>query len=205
MSIMILEALQKLDPANNDDWTGDGLPTVIRMQELTGDASLTRQQITAANPAFSRMNMAPLENTGEPQADPDASPEVTEEPVTETPSSEKPPEEPEEPASPEVPDETKDDTAKEEAATDMDEMAVLKEELEELNIEMDTITKRRDEVTAALDKLIVASTDAYDPKGNQKAIQTFIKSQNQQRLNRATRRKQLIAKLSDDDLKGLVK
>ncbi len=50
----IKEALQKLDPKNDDHWTSDGLPLVSVMTELTGNDVLTRQQITDANPEFNR-------------------------------------------------------------------------------------------------------------------------------------------------------
>jgi len=48
---LILEALAKLDPANKDHWTADGLPRLGAVGE-----GVTRQQIVAAAPFFSRSN-----------------------------------------------------------------------------------------------------------------------------------------------------
>ena len=50
----IKTALQHLDMANDDLWTDDGLPRVGAVKELTGDTSITRAQITAADPTFTR-------------------------------------------------------------------------------------------------------------------------------------------------------
>lgn len=50
----IKEALEQLDHNKDDQWTGDGLPLVSVVSELVGDKSLTRAQITAADPSFIR-------------------------------------------------------------------------------------------------------------------------------------------------------
>ncbi len=63
----ILEALKKLDPANPNHWTEDGSPRMDTIKFMSGDASLTREQVTAAAPGFSRS--APLTDDA-PPADP---------------------------------------------------------------------------------------------------------------------------------------
>lgn len=50
----ILEALGKLDPANENHWTADGLPRIETVRMLAGDQTITREQITAEAPDFSR-------------------------------------------------------------------------------------------------------------------------------------------------------
>lgn len=49
----IKEALQKLEPANNEHWTADGLPLLDAVQNICGQA-VTRAQVTEAWPGFSR-------------------------------------------------------------------------------------------------------------------------------------------------------
>lgn len=54
MSKNITDALSKLDPANDNHWTQDGLPRLDTIKILSGDPSLTREQVTAAAPDFNR-------------------------------------------------------------------------------------------------------------------------------------------------------
>lgn len=50
----ILEVLSKLDTNNDNHWTADGLPRIETVRMLSGDQSITREQITAEAPDFSR-------------------------------------------------------------------------------------------------------------------------------------------------------
>jgi hypothetical protein len=60
-------ALSKLDPNNDELWTGDGLPRVEALQAL-GLKGVTRGQITAASPNFTRFNLGVLdEKEDEPE------------------------------------------------------------------------------------------------------------------------------------------
>ena len=52
MSKNITDSLSKLDPANDNHWTQDGLPRLDTIKILSGDPSLTREQVTAAAPDF---------------------------------------------------------------------------------------------------------------------------------------------------------
>lgn len=56
MTAKIIEALQKLDTANDNHWTADGLPRIDTVKMLASDQTLTRDVITAAAPNFSRSN-----------------------------------------------------------------------------------------------------------------------------------------------------
>jgi hypothetical protein len=50
----IKAALDKLDPANNNHWTENGLPRVETVRMLAGDPSITREQIATDFPEFKR-------------------------------------------------------------------------------------------------------------------------------------------------------
>jgi predicted nuclease with TOPRIM domain len=52
--MQIEEALLQLDVANDDQWTQDGLPRVDVIQVLTENNTVTRAEITAVDPTFSR-------------------------------------------------------------------------------------------------------------------------------------------------------
>ena len=52
--VSIPAALRLLDPKNDGDWTSDGLPLIDRIQELLNDQTVTRAEITAADPEFCR-------------------------------------------------------------------------------------------------------------------------------------------------------
>lgn len=54
MTDKIKEALRKLDPNDDGDWTEGGLPSMARMKELTGMDDLNRQMVGEADPGFKR-------------------------------------------------------------------------------------------------------------------------------------------------------
>lgn len=56
MSAKLLEALSKLDIENDNHWTADGNPRLDTIKFLAGDQTITREQVVAAAPAFSRAN-----------------------------------------------------------------------------------------------------------------------------------------------------
>jgi hypothetical protein len=55
MKQKIVEALQKLDPQNDNQWTQDGLPKLDALKFLVGD-TVTREQVQEAAPDFTRTN-----------------------------------------------------------------------------------------------------------------------------------------------------
>lgn len=55
----IKEAIYSLDVTDDSLWTADGLPRVDVVQELVDDDTITRQQITDADPSFSRRQDRP--------------------------------------------------------------------------------------------------------------------------------------------------
>jgi hypothetical protein len=50
----IVEALSKLDPADDNAWTADGKPKMAALEVLLGRTDITRAQVEAAAPGFSR-------------------------------------------------------------------------------------------------------------------------------------------------------
>ena len=57
MSDNILNALSKLDHADDDQWLADGSPKTAVVQRLADDTSITKQQIEAAAPDFRRQTV----------------------------------------------------------------------------------------------------------------------------------------------------
>lgn len=55
MSEIILEALKKLDPKNDEHWTTEGLPRLDVLKDLTG-SQVTRDALNTAAKGFSRTN-----------------------------------------------------------------------------------------------------------------------------------------------------
>lgn len=53
-TVNIQAALQKLDPNNDNHWTGDGQPRLDTVKMLVGNQKLTREEINTAAPTFSR-------------------------------------------------------------------------------------------------------------------------------------------------------
>ena len=66
----ILDALDKLDPANDNHWTADGLPKVETVRLFAGSQSIGREEITAANPSFNRAIAAQNKQVGEQAGEP---------------------------------------------------------------------------------------------------------------------------------------
>lgn len=76
MTERILNALLQLDVNNDEHWTSDGLPRMDAVEAIVGDKGITRQQVTAAKPGFSRAlaaagAQAPQTQGGEGNEDPD--------------------------------------------------------------------------------------------------------------------------------------
>lgn len=54
MNMTIKEALESLDHTDDSHWIKSGLPRMGVIEELVGDKSITRQDVTAADPEFCR-------------------------------------------------------------------------------------------------------------------------------------------------------
>ena len=54
----IIEALKKLDPADDNHWTAEGLSRLDTVRMIAEDPAITRDAVEAAAPAFTRANAA---------------------------------------------------------------------------------------------------------------------------------------------------
>lgn len=151
----ILEALSKLDVANDNHWTGDGLPRIDTVRMLASNPGIGRDDITKEAPDFSRQNAvipasAPtVIKAVEPAV---AAPQnvATEEVVVE--QVEKP--------------------------EDIEEqIAVLREKLEEANQYLSKATEYRAKVQNELDDLINLKESSTGGQCTMTAIQCYLKSQ----------------------------
>jgi hypothetical protein len=183
---IIREALEKLDPENNEQWTNDNLPQIGVVQELTGLKGLKRGEITAAAPLFTRESL----DLGTHPVEKDEDPEV----VTEE----------------EDEDEIEEDEDEiEEEETDPNEIIALEKQLAKVN---ELYQKAQVQADAALadvrraeydrDKLIEKMEKIQDPKANQHAIADFIKGQQKLREERAVRQQRLMALGIDQKLQS---
>lgn len=151
----ILEALSKLDVANDNHWTGDGLPRIDTVRMLASNPGIGRDDITKEAPDFSRQNA--VIPTSAPTVIKAVEPAVaapqnvtTEEVVVE--QVEKP--------------------------EDIDEqIAVLREKLEEANQYLSKATEYRAKVQNELDDLINLRESSSGGQCTMTAIQSYLKSQ----------------------------
>lgn len=196
MTMTIDQALKALDPKNDEHWTSDGSPRMDKLQELTGDESLTRKQVKEAAPTFTR------ETAGEaPPEDPGVSQE-TEQGATAAPPSEETPAEDQEKAQedaeetppaddqeqPEPPVEEIDEDAEEALAEESEltkELEAVDAELAEAEAELNERRKDADKIRARRDQLIAARERERTPHEDQIERMRFIKRQAALRAERA--------------------
>ena len=160
----ILEALSKLDVANGNHWTGDGLPRIETVRMLASNPGISRDDITKEAPDFSRQNAVI----------PTSAPTVIKavEPAVDLPTN--------------VPAEGV--VGQVEKPEDLDEqIAVLREKLDEANQYLDKATEYRTKVQTELDDLINLKESSASDQCTMTAIQSYLKSQ-QGLLNDRARR-----------------
>lgn len=71
----ILNALKSLDHTKDEHWTADGLPRIDVVKQIAGEQAITRDDIVAAAPTFTRANAAAAAPGAAPAA-PAATPPV---------------------------------------------------------------------------------------------------------------------------------
>lgn len=183
------EALDVLDPANDEHWTSNGSPRMDALHALTGDDTITRRQVVEARPDLMR----------------DTAPEKTEEVASalgapaSTEGSEDAAANPEEPSSediaPEV--ETTEAVAPEPAAEPkpaptIDQLKTLRDEKAERMLEAQrtaTNAKREADLLAnevnTMNRQIDNMEQAADPNHGTAGTRAYLKQQNKNRLDRA--------------------
>jgi len=174
----ITQALQSLNFGDDAVWTGDGLPVVDKMRELTSNAELTREQITAAAPEFSRSNpvivVAPVEDQPGSTDIASAGPTV-EDPNTQPPADAPPP------AQAEPVDES--GRSRYELLCDQKADAEV-----ELNAKVKVLSDLRDEVNVLQQRVGALNTlcsRARPVQDNQESIMTYIRAGNERRAQKA--------------------
>lgn len=175
MSEAILQALGKLDPQNDNHWTGDGLPRVETVQYFAADQSLTRGSITAAAPNFTR-------EAAFAAATPSTVNQAQEPPVNGSGN-----------GAPAVKDDEK------ETSNEDDKEVTLAERLEEERktlAEMKAVLAEVNGAIAKQQQLVNDLEEEYEAgkprETNQMAIQGYLESQNRQRAKRAERVQELL-------------
>ena len=149
----ILEALSKLDVANDNHWTGDGLPRIETVRMLASNPGISRDDITKEAPDFSRQNA--VIPTSAPTVIKAVEPTVMQNVATE-------------------------DVVVEqvEKPEDLDEqIAVLREKLDEANQYLNKATEYRAQVQNELDDLINLRESSAGGQCTMTAIQSYLKSQ----------------------------
>lgn len=174
------EALEKLDPANDDHWTDDGAPRLSAVVAVVG-REVKRKEITDASPGLTRESArrGPTGNEGEvaptgAETDGPAGPDVDAEPGA---------------------DEGR-DAKREELTGRRDYIAAaiekMRAEIVVLNGYIAEASKEHDEVTSKLEA-------EFPPKRFSENIQEFLASQHAERVRRAAGRVQTVVNKSPLD------
>lgn len=208
----INEALRKLDVENDQHWTADGMPKMGVVEELVGDKSITRKDVTNAAPDFNReairtQMQEQASNSEQGTADHEPEP-LVEEPEKDAAKTAKPTG-PLTSSSPVESVEVKENKSRQaeraarvkEACKEFSELT----DIEELDSE---IQGMEEQVTSILKAISEGKEDILDIEevlgaaqaqrnslvpetSNSTAIQDYIKSQNKQRAERAKRAKEI--------------
>lgn len=174
----IIAALGLLDPADDSQWTAEGLPVISVVARLTGRADLKRADITNAQPDFNRAKML-----------------ADSKPATDTASAE-----PETNSNPDAladgsnpPQSSRPDYTLPEAFAELQKQlegaqAVLDEKRAAANIAQRAVL----EAEAELDRLIMMRDAKVDPQANQRAIMEYLERQQQVKIEKHERVQQLL-------------
>lgn len=179
----IHEALQLLDAKDNSHWTNDGLPRVDIVAKLIDTPNLSRADITAAAPTFTRENLT-FEPTP-PQQDNPAAPAQEEGDAThENPAQDPAPEQEQENA--------QEDQSEPSPLPPLDELdeAQLEldaatKELASLDEQLNALTKKKAAAQAKVDALLEARALHDSPHQNQKDIMAYLEGQAKLREQKA--------------------
>lgn len=197
MAQNLVDSLKKLDVKNDNHWTADGLPRLDTVKMLAADQTVTRDQVAAAAPGFSRDSAATW------------APVATQEPVQGVTPAEKEiaPVTAVAPATQETPAPVKDEEVKVEAGDkDIDllktafleqtkKVESLRQAKEKLNSEFEAERQKEDDMRAELE----AKNPNVDNTPN--AIQGYLAAQNKLLQERAAKKQ--ILKESGIDFKEL--
>lgn len=183
----ILAALQKLEVNNDSHWTQDGLPRLETVRLFASNQALTRDNITAAAPDFTRLaayNAAQAAQS--PPAPVAAATPETQPSAQETPSVAPPLADPAPSAAPIVDAApaatpefvTEEDDVRFEDLTKQEQLEVVEEALQDVERYLVGAKKHKAKLQQQKDDLVMAIDKETPRHSNQHDIQAYLKSQN---------------------------
>ena len=177
-AIALKDALESLDPANDAQWTADGLPRMDVVETLIDNKAITRKDVTEADPEFCRevatrrRDEAQKAKEAEEKQD-DTHPEVQAQ--TQAPKID----------------------PQEQLRADI---TALDEQIRELGEEKNAIDKIIIKTQSQRDALQEKSFGSHSAKEDTKARMVFIKSQNKARAERYERGRKILQIVGKDAL-----
>lgn len=177
-AIALKDALESLDPANDAQWTADGLPRMDVVETLVDNKAITRKDVTEADPEFCRW-VANLRREAAQKA--------------------KEAEEKQDETRPEMQrqEETPKINPEEQLRADI---TTLDEQIRELGVEKNAIDKIIIKTQSQRDALQEKSFGSHSAKEDTKARMVFIKSQNKARAERYERGRKILQIVGKDAL-----
>jgi hypothetical protein len=170
------EALAKLDPEKDEHWTQNGLPRLDVLAAM--GSSATRKQVTDANPELTRQSMMEAQTTDDAEDEEDVS-EVDE----------------------------ADASSEDEDVEESGNKAALESKIQEITNYINDEHKKMADCKSniiskevELTKVQTEYNSLFPGQTNQEDIIDFIKSQNQQRLQRHERNRQAFSNIKISDL-----
>jgi len=180
----ILAALQKLDVNNDNHWTQDGLPRVETVRMLASDQALTREQVTAAAPEFTRLHAYnALQATQQAPAATAAPIQETQPAAQDTPPPAQPVADPVPPAAlaatviDAIVAESQDQDLRFEDLSKQEQLEVIEGQLSEINGYINSAQKEKIRLQTKRDDLIIAIDKDTPKHSNQHDIQAYLESQ----------------------------
>ena len=183
--ITITMALGLLDPADDTQWTHEGLPRMDVIERMVDDHSITRKDVTDADPEFCREVAAQRKSDAETEAD-DA---VAQEEAQDEPSDE---------VQAGVQEETQGQVNAEEKLKA--EILTVSQEIEVLAAEETEVGKHKDELIRHLRLLQQTTNKQHSASADMKARMAFIKSQGEQRAKRYEKGRKIMAIIGKDGI-----
>lgn len=180
-ALTIKMALGLLDPADDEQWTSDGLPRMDAIEKMVEDRSIIRKDITDTDPEFCREIAAQRQSAALPG------------PVT--------PEEPKDDQTTQV--QVGIETQTQEVNPEevlKDHILALSQEIENLAVEETEIGKQKDVLIKHLRQLQQETNQQHSATADTVARMAFIKSQSQQRAKRHEKGRKIMAIIGKDGL-----
>ncbi len=171
----ITEALGLIDPADDYQWTSEGLPRMEVIERMVGDRAITRKEVTDTDPEFCR-EVAAQRQSG---------------PVTQNGA-----EAPNNGPDPEVQEQDPEEVVR-------DALLAVSTEIEALTVERAEIDKAIDQQKLQQQKLQHLSQSQHSATADMKARIAFVHSQNDQRAKRFEKGRKIMAVIGKHGLNPL--